>query len=163
MELRLNVPAFLLGHPVEKPKSKNYHLVVIYLLKRLFQCFCARVSTVLSHSDNLKHKRAWHAKVIFFSWASWDGTLWFTFKRTKISHHFALRVRKRIIYLNSHRYFVVYCLNTSKQKQNASVPHSLLFPSQALFGLVTQRHIFPVWERARCVMRPNNGCKRDYA
>ena len=67
VELRLDVPAFLLGHPVEKPKSKNYHLVVIYLLKRLFQCFCARVSTVLSHSDNLKHKRAWHAKVIFLA------------------------------------------------------------------------------------------------
>ena len=34
---------------------------------------------------------------------------------------------------------------------------------QLLFGLVTQRHLFPVGERARCVTRSNNGCKKDYA
>ena len=34
--------------------------------------------------------------------------------------------------------------------------------SQLLFGLVTQRRIFP-GARARCMMKPNNGCERDYA
>ena len=43
------------------------------------------------------------------------------------------------------------------------MPHLLLFPSQLLFCLVIQRYVFPVWERVRCVIRPNNGCKRDYA
>ena len=32
------------------------------------------------------------------------------------------RIKKNHIYLNSHRYFVDCCLNTSEQKSNASVP-----------------------------------------
>ena len=70
---------------------------------------------------------------------------------------------KTLIYLNSLNYFIVYCLycrNTSRQKCNASVSNLLM---QQLFCLVTQRHLFPVGEKARCVMRPNNGCERDYA
>ena len=44
--------------------------------------------------------------------------------------------RKKKTCLSSHRYFVVYFL-----------------PLQQLFRLVTQRHLFPVKERARSVMR----------
>ena len=52
--------------------------------------------------------------------------------------------RKKKTCLSSHRYFVVYFL-----------------PLQQLFRLVTQRHLFPVKERARSVMRLNNDCGRD--
>ena len=51
------------------------------------------------------------------------------------------RIKKNQIYLNSHRYFVVCCLNTSEQKSNASVPRLMVFPSQLLFGLLTQCHL----------------------
>ena len=77
-----------------------------------------------------------------------------------------LKSKKNQIYLNSHRYFVVYflyCRNTSNQKSNASVPSLLLSPSQPLSDLVTQRPLFPVGERACCVTWPNNDCVRDYA
>ena len=42
------------------------------------------------------------------------------------------------------------------------MPHLLLSPSQPLFGLATQCHLFPVGERTRCATTPNNGCERDY-
>ena len=76
--------------------------------------------------------------------------------KTKISK----KGRKNLIYLNSHRYYVVYCLyclNISTEKLNASVPRLLLSSSQP-FGLVTQRPLF--WKRARCVTRPNNYCEK---
>ena len=72
--------------------------------------------------------------------------------------HLRRKKKKYLIYLNSHRY-CLYCLNTSKQKWNASVPRLLLSPTQPSFGLVTQRHLFSVGERQRCVTRPNNGCE----
>ena len=43
------------------------------------------------------------------------------------------------------------------------MPHLLLSPSHPLFGLLTQHHLFLVEERAFCMARPNNSCKRDYA
>ena len=43
------------------------------------------------------------------------------------------------------------------------MPRLLLSPSQLLFGLVTQRHLFPIGERARCLTRPSNGYERDFA
>ena len=78
------------------------------------------------------------------------------FQKQKISK----KGRKNLIYLNSHRYYVVYCLyclNISTEKLNASVPRLLLSSSQP-FGLVTQRPLF--WKRARCVTRPNNYCEK---
>ena len=45
----------------------------------------------------------------------------------------------------------------------ASVPHLLMSPSQQLFGLFTQRYLFPIGKRTRCVMRPNNAYEGDYA
>ena len=83
-----------------------------------------------------------------------------TFKITIILHYYTLGDWKKRP--NSDRYVVVYCLyclNTSKQKWNASVSCLLLSPPQPSFGLVTQRHLFPVGERQRCVTRPNNGCE----
>ena len=35
--------------------------------------------------------------------------------------------------------------------------------TQQLFGLVTQRHLFLVGERAHCETRPNNDCGKDFA
>ena len=32
-----------------------------------------------------------------------------------------------------------------------------------LFGLVTQRTLFPMGKRGRCVARPDNGCEGDYS
>ena len=43
------------------------------------------------------------------------------------------------------------------------MPPLLLSPSQALFGLITQRPLFETGNRGRCVTRPNNVCERDYA
>ena len=59
--------------------------------------------------------------------------------------------------------YCLYCLNTSKLQGNTSVSHLLFSPSQPMFGLVSQRPLFPVWERTRCVTRPNDVCERDYA
>ena len=56
--------------------------------------------------------------------------------------------------------YFLYRRNTSEQ---GLVPRLLFSPSQQLFGLVTQRHLFPDGERARSVMRPNNSCERDRA
>ena len=56
-----------------------------------------------------------------------------------------MKDRKKPIYLNSHKYYVIYCLyclNTSKLKYNASVSHLLLSPLQVLFGHVTQCPLF---------------------
>ena len=39
----------------------------------------------------------------------------------------------------------------------------LVSPSQQLFGLFTQRYLFPIGKRTRCVMRPNNAYEGDYA
>ena len=104
----------------------------------------------------------------FFGWVGWHGTVCVpnffifvtkkspTFKRQK----YRGKTEKNLIYLNSHTYYVIYCPYcpiTSKLKWNASVPRFLLSPSQPLFGLVTQRPLFPVWERERCVTRPKKG------
>ena len=104
----------------------------------------------------------------FFGWVGWHGTVCVpnvfifvtekspTFKRQK----YRGKTEKNLIYLNSHTYYVIYCPYcpiTSKLKWNASVPRFLLSPSQPLFGLVTQRPLFPVWERARRVTRPKKG------
>ena len=43
------------------------------------------------------------------------------------------------------------------------MPCLLLSPSEPLFGLLTQHPLFPIWERACCMTRPNNGCLRDNA
>ena len=60
--------------------------------------------------------------------------------------------RKKKTCLSSHRYFVVYCHRC---------PSCYFLPLQQLFRLVTQRHLFPVKERARSVMRLDNDCWRD--
>ena len=86
-----------------------------------------------------------------------------TFKITIILHYYTLGDWKKRP--NSDRYVVVYCLyclNTSKQKWNASVSCLLLSPPQPSFGLVTQRHLFPVGERQRCVTRQITVAKADY-
>ena len=49
----------------------------------------------------------------FFGWAGWDGTLC-NFQPDENIALLQLRERKKLIYMNSQRYFVVYCLNTSK-------------------------------------------------
>ena len=111
----------------------------------------------------------------FFGWVGWHGTVCVpnvfifvtkkspTFKRQK----YRGKTEKNLIYLNSHTYYVIYCPYcpiTSKLKWNASVPRFLLSPSQPLFGFVTQRPLFPVWERARVAWRDQiKGCLRDYA
>ena len=53
---------------------------------------------------------------LFFSWVGWDGTLYNfqTDKNIALLHYKGMK--KKLIYLNSHRYFVVYFLNTSKQR-----------------------------------------------
>ena len=111
---------------------------------------------------------------LFFGLVGWDRTVCalyvfifvtqnsITLKKTKGLQ----KDRKKIlIYLNSHRYCVIYylyCLNTSVLKWNASLPYLLLSPLQMLFDLVTQCPLFPIWERVCCVTRPHNSCKRDY-
>ena len=103
-------------------------------------------------------------KSYFFGWVGRDGTVSvlnvfilvteksITFKERKYRRN----TEKNRIHLNSHRNYVIYCLyclNISKLKWNASVPRSLFSTSQPLFGLPTQRPLFPVIERARCVTR----------
>ena len=64
---------------------------------------------------------------LFFGWAGWDGTLRLpNVFVTEKEHNFQTdeniellhlkRKKKKLIYLNSRRYFVVHCLNTSKKK-----------------------------------------------
>ena len=106
---------------------------------------------------------------LIFGWMGWDGTDFafnvfisvteksITFKNENIAE----RQKKNLIYLNSHRYYVIYCLyflNTSKLKWNASVPRLLLSPSQPLVGLVIHSPLF-----TGCVTRSNNRCEKDYA
>ena len=56
-------------------------------------------------------------------------------------------------------------LHLKRKKKNLSeltqVFCGLFSPLAAVVSLVTQRHLFPVKERARSVMRLNNDCGRD--
>ena len=92
---------------------------------------------------------------LFFGWVGWDGTVGLlsififvtkrsiTFKNKSIPE----TQEKNLIYLNSHRDYVICFYCYSKLNWNALVPHLLLSPLQLLVGLVTQRPLFPVWER----------------
>ena len=61
-------------------------------------------------------------------------------------------------YANFHSEYYPSCVTSCNE-----FTRLLFSPSQQLFGLVTQRHLFPDGERARSVMRPNNSCERDHA
>ena len=108
-----------------------------------------------------KHRHAQHARVIFL--AGWVEVGQFVYLCFHFCHWLNITFKKRKyrrktennpIYLNSHRYYMIYCLhclNTSMMKWNASVPRLLLSPSQPLLVSSQNALYFPVWERARCV------------
>ena len=74
--------------------------------------------------------------------------------------------RKNLNYLSWQVFFDLFSLLSKYFKAKisvASVPHLLVSPSQQLFGLFTQRYLFPIGKRTRYVMRPNNAYEGDYA
>ena len=75
--------------PCGKAQVWNYHLVVVYLPKRLFQSFCVCVSILLSRSDNLKNSRH-----VGFS-----------------SHAFRLRCKLLLYFCGFCNYYSIYFFN----------------------------------------------------